>query len=346
MIIRTKDFQIPKKLEVNNSTQTPTYGEFFAEPFERGFGVTIGNSLRRVLLSSIVGASITTVKIEGVLHEFSTVSGVKEDITDIILTLKSLRLKMYTEKPKTLYIQKRGPGIARGSDIIHDADVEILTPEIVIATLEKDAKLDMELTVKLGRGYVTAEHIKEEGLPIGVIPIDSIFSPVQKVNFRVENARVGRQTDYDRLILEVWTDGSIKPEEAVSHAAKILKDHLNIFIITGDTAEDNEDNEDSAAAGITEDSIDEKEEKRSDLAKNLFKGVDELELSVRSANCLKNANIYTIADLVKKSETDMLETKNFGKKSLNEIKAMLNCMGLSFGMNVDELLENNVGKKA
>ncbi|MEK6584506.1 MAG: DNA-directed RNA polymerase subunit alpha [Nitrospirota bacterium] len=341
MIIRTKDFQIPKKIEVNNATLTTTYGEFYAEPFERGFGVTIGNSLRRVLLSSIVGFAITSIKIDSVLHEFSSIPGVKEDVTDIILTLKCLRLKMYTEKPKTLYIQKKGPGVALGRDIIHDADVEILTPDLVIATIEKDAKLDMEMTVKLGRGYITSERNKEEGLPIGVIPIDSIFSPIQRVNVRVENARVGRQTDYDRLVIEVWTDGSIKPDEAVYHAARILKDHLNIFT-DGDTEEDEEETDDVIIpVGIVVDT----EEKKSEVAKNLFRSVEELELSVRSANCLKNANIYTIADLVKRSENDMLETKNFGRKSLNEIKAMLIGMGLSFGMDVDGIIKNDEGQK-
>src|SRR3989337_1488451 len=228
MIIRTKDFQIPKKLEVNSDTLTPTYGEFYAEPFERGFGVTIGNSLRRVLLSSIVGAAITSVKINNVLHEFSAIPGVKEDVTDIILTLKNLRMKMYTDKPKTIYLQKKGAGSALGRDIIHDADVEILTPDLVIANIEKDAALDMEMTVKIGRGYITSERNKEEGLPIGVIPIDSIFSPVQRVNVRIENARVGKQTDYDRLIMEVWTDGSIKPEDAINHAARIVKYNLHV----------------------------------------------------------------------------------------------------------------------
>lgn len=343
MIIRTKDFQIPKKLEVNSDTLTPTYGEFYAEPFERGFGVTIGNSLRRVLLSSIVGAAITSVKINSVLHEFSAIPGVKEDVTDIILTLKNLRMKMYTDKPKTIYLQKKGAGTAIGQDIIHDADVEILTPDLVIATIEKDASLDMEMTVKLGRGYITSERNKEEGLPIGVIPIDSIFSPVQRVNVRIENARVGKQTDYDRLILEVWTDGSIKPEEAINHAARIVKDNLNIFA-EGDIDEDEEDDdvdvEESPAMG--EKVI---EGNKSDTAKNLFRSVEELELSVRSANCLKNANIYTLADLVKRTENEMLETKNFGRKSLNEIKELLISMGLSFGMDVDSLIKNDEGQK-
>jgi len=337
MIIKTKDFQIPKKLEIEEGTLTSTYGRFIAEPFERGFGTTIGNSLRRVLLSSIVGAAVTSVKIEGVLHEFSTIPGVKEDVTDIILNLKSLRFKLYTEKPKTIYIQKKGPGVVSGKDIIHDADVEVLTPDLVIATLEKDARLDIEMVVKLGRGYVTAEHNKEEGLPIGVIPVDSIFTPVQRVNFRVENARVGRQTDYDRLILDVWTDGSIKPEEALSHAAKILKDHLNIFIISEGVEEEEGEPQEVDSAGNPEGT----EKSREDISKLLTKSVEELELSVRSANCLKNAKIFTIADLVQKNEDEMLETKNFGRKSLNEIKAMLNEMGLSFGMNIANLTKDS-----
>lgn len=338
MIVKTKDFQIPKELEIDDTTLTHTYGKFVAEPFERGFGTTIGNSIRRVLLSSVVGAAVTSVKIEGVLHEFSTIVGIKEDVTDIILNIKNLRLKMYTEKPKTIYIQKKGPGVALGSDIIHDADVEILTPDLVIATLEKDAKLDIEMAVKLGRGYVTAEHNKEDGLPIGVMPVDSIFSPVQRVNFRVENARVGRQTDYDRLILEVWTDGSIKPEDAVSCAAKILKDHVDIFIISDEVKEDDESLAIDSAEGNEG-----KEKSIEEINKNLLKSVEELELSVRSANCLKNAKIFTIADLVQKSETDMLETKNFGRKSLNEIKALLIGMGLSFDMKLDDINRNEEG---
>ena len=330
MIVKTKDFQIPKKLIVDDTTLTDTYGQFTAEPFERGFGVTIGNSIRRVLLSSIVGAAVTSVKIAGVLHEFSTIPGVKEDVTDLILNLKCLRLRSETDKPKTIYIQKKGTGVALGSDIIHDADVEVLTPDLVIATLEKDAKLDIEMTVKLGKGYVTAEYNKEDGLPIGTIPVDSIFSPVQRVNFRIENARVGRKTDYDRLVLEVWTDGSVKPEDAVSYAAKILKDHLCIF----NSPEEVEEDEESLAL-LPDPEIQEKSSE--EINKNLAKSVEELELSVRSANCLKNAKIFTILDLVQRTENDMLETKNFGRKSLNEIKALLAGMGLSFGMKLDNL---------
>jgi DNA-directed RNA polymerase subunit alpha len=321
-MMRLKDFQIPKKLEFELETQTHTYGKFIAEPFERGFGTTIGNSLRRVLLSSIAGAAVTSVKIEGVLHEFSTITGVKEDVTDIILNIKNLRLKLYSDKTKTIHIKKKGAGEVKGKDIIHDADVEILTPDLHIATLDKDAYLEMEMTVKIGRGYVPAERNKEEGAPIGVIPIDSIFSPVRKVNFIVENARVGRVTDYDKLIMEIVTDGSVKPEEALAFAAKILKDHLSIFITF--------DEKDEIHEPIVE-------EKQKEFNKNLLRSVNELELSVRAANCLKNANIKTIADLVQRTESEMLKTKNFGRKSLNEIKEILAEMGLSLGMKLENV---------
>jgi len=320
--MRLKDFQIPKKLEFEQETLTNTYGKFIAEPFERGFGTTIGNSLRRVLLSSIAGAAVTSVRIEGVLHEFSTITGVKEDVTDIILNVKNLRLKLYSDKTKTIHIKKKGAGEVKGKDIIHDADVEILTPDLHLATLDKDAYLEMEMTVKIGRGYVPAERNKEEGAPIGVIPIDSIFSPVRKVNFIVENARVGRVTDYDKLIMELVTDGSVRPEEALAFSAKILKDHLSIFITF--------DEKDEVHEPIVE-------EKQKEFNKNLLRSVNELELSVRAANCLKNANIKTIADLVQRSEAEMLKTKNFGRKSLNEIKEILSEMGLSLGMKLENL---------
>jgi DNA-directed RNA polymerase subunit alpha len=319
-MMKLKDFQIPKKLDFEQDTLTNTYGKFVAEPFERGFGTTFGNSLRRVLLSSISGAAVTSVKVEGVLHEFSTITGVKEDVTDIILNIKNLRLKLHSDKTKTIHIKKKGAGEVRGKDIIHDADVEILTPDLHIAALDKDAYLDMEMTVKIGRGYVTAERNKEEGAPIGVIPIDSIFSPVQKVNFLVENARVGRVTDYDKLIMEIVTDGSVKPDEALAFAAKILKDHLSIFI----TFDEKDDTDEPVI-----------EEKQTEFNKNLLRSVNELELSVRAANCLKNANIKTIADLVQRTEPEMLKTKNFGRKSLNEIKEILSEMGLSLGMKLE-----------
>jgi len=318
--MRLKDFQIPKKIEFEQETLTQTYGKFVAEPFERGFGTTIGNSVRRVLLSSIGGAAVTSVKIEGVLHEFSTIPGVKEDVTDLILNIKNLRMKLYSEKTKTIHIKKKGAGEIKGKDIIHDADVEILTPELHIATLDKDAYLDMEMTVKMGRGYVPAERNKEETSPIGVIPIDSIFSPVRKINFLVENARVGRVTDYDKLIMEIWTDGSIRPDEALAFAARILKDHLSIFITF--------DEKDEVHEPVVE-------EKQKEFNKNLLRSVNELELSVRAANCLKNANIKTIADLVQRTEAEMLKTKNFGRKSLNEIKEILTEMGLSLGMKLE-----------
>jgi DNA-directed RNA polymerase subunit alpha len=322
MIIRTKDFQIPKKLDFETSEITNTYGKFFAEPFERGFGTTVGNSLRRVLLSSIAGAAITSIKIEGVLHEFSTLPGVKEDITDIILNLKSLRVKLHSDRPKTIYLKKNGPCEVRAKDIIHDADVEILTPDLPIATLDKDSSLNVEMNVKIGRGYVPAERNKEEGMSIGTIPVDSIFSPIKRINFYVENARVGRVTDYDKLILEIWTDGSVRPDDALAFAAKILKDHLALFINFEETAE------------LIEPKLDDVKEK---FNKNLLRSVNELELSVRAANCLKTANIKTISDLVNRSENEMLKTKNFGRKSLNEIKEILSEMGLSLGMKLESV---------
>jgi DNA-directed RNA polymerase subunit alpha len=321
-MIRLKDFQIPKKMEFEQETLTQIYGKLTVEPFERGFGTTVGNSLRRVLLSSITGAAVTSVRIEGVLHEFSAITGVKEDVTDIILNVKNLRVKLHSEKPKTVHIRKKGPGEIKGKDIIHDADVEILTPDLHIATLDKDANLDMEMTVKIGRGYVPAERNKEEDSPIGVIPIDSIFSPILRVNFSVENARVGRVTDYDKLIMEILTDGTIRPEEGLAFAAKTLKDHLSIFIPF--------EEKDVIHEPIVE-------EKEKDFNKNLLRSVNELELSVRAANCLKNANIKTIADLVQRTEPDMLKTKNFGRKSLNEIKEILSEMGLSLGMKLENV---------
>jgi DNA-directed RNA polymerase subunit alpha len=263
---------------------------------------------------------VTSVKIEGVLHEFSTIPGVKEDVTDIILNVKNLRFKLHTDRPKTVRLKKKGPGEARAKDIIHDADVEVLNPDLHIATLDKEANLDMEMVIRVGSGYVPADRNKEEGMPIGVIPVDSIFSPIKKVNFNVENARVGRITDYDKLIMEIWTDGGVKPDDALAYAAKILKDHLAIFI-----------NFDESIEPVHEPVDD----KKTDFNKNLLRSVHELELSVRAANCLKNANIKTIGDLVQKSESEMLRTKNFGRKSLNEIKEILAGMGLSLGMKVD-----------
>jgi len=332
MIKVMKDFQAPMRVEADKEALSPTYGKFTAEPFERGFGTTVGNSLRRVLLSSLTGAAVTTVRIEGVLHEFSTIPGVTEDVTAIVLNVKTLRLKLHTDKPKTIRLRKKGPGEAKASDIIHDADVVILNGDLHLATLDKEATLDMEMVVKPGRGYVPAERNKEEGLPIGVIAVDSIYSPVKRVNFQVENARVGRVTDYDKLILEIWTDGSLIPQDALSAAAGILRDHLDIFI-----------HPEELTATKPEARL---EEERREVNKNLFRSVNELELSVRAANCLKNANIKTIADLVQKTEMEMLKTKNFGKKSLNEIKEILAEMGLSLGVKLDALPSGDVGAKA
>jgi DNA-directed RNA polymerase subunit alpha len=316
-----KDLIRPKRLEVEKETLTPTYGKFTAEPFERGFGITIGNSLRRILLSSLQGGAITSLKVEGVLHEFSTIPGTKEDITEIILNLKEVRLKLHTEGPKTIRVKAEGPKVLKAGDILTGDAVEILNPDHYIATLSRDGKLSMEMVVKMGRGYVSAERNKEEDQPIGTIPMDAIFSPIKKVNYTVTNARVGQITDYDKLILEVWTDGSLNPEEAVAHSAKILKDQLSIFI----TFEEEEE----------EVSYPEDEEEKEAFNENLLRSVDELELSVRSANCLKHANIKLIGDLVQKTEAEILATKNFGRKSLNEIKEILTEMGLSLGMKLD-----------
>lgn len=314
-----EDLIKPKQLEVDEKSLTATYGKFYAEPFERGYGQTIGNSLRRILLSSLMGASIVAVRIKGILHEFSTVAGVTEDVTDIILNLKEVRLRAHEGEMQTLKIDAKGPGVVTAKDIIAPAAVEVLNPEHKIATLSRDARLDMEMICKLGRGYVPAERNKEEGLPVDTIFIDAVFSPVRKVNFSVTNARVGQRTDYDRIAFEVHTDGSVKPDDAMAYAAKILQDQLSIFVNFQDEP---------------------RAEKRDDgpsipLNDNLFRSVDELEFSVRSQNCLQNADIKYIGELVQKSEQEMLKTKNFGHKSLNEIKEILREMGLELGMKVD-----------
>ncbi|MBI3583381.1 MAG: DNA-directed RNA polymerase subunit alpha [Nitrospinae bacterium] len=311
----------PKRLEADKKTLTNTYGKFVAEPFERGFAKTIGNALRRHLLSSIQGAAVTAVKFDGVYHEFSTIPKVREDVSDIILNIKELMIKLNVDQPKTIFIHADGKGEVRAKDIKADADVEILNPEHLIATLDKGGKLDFEMVIKKGRGYIPAERNAEEGMPIQMIPIDSIFSPIKKVNYTIENTRVGQSTDYERLILEVWTNGAIKPDDAIAHSAKILKDHLQIFINFEEEVE------------VKGPQVDEKKQK---TVTNLKRSVEELELSVRSYNCLKNENIKTIADLVQKTDQEMLKTRNFGRKSLNEIKEILAEMGLSLGMNLDE----------
>ena len=322
MIQKFKGLQKPKRLECELESLTSTYGKFFAEPFERGFGLTIGNSLRRILLSAIEGAAVTTVRITGALHEFSSISGVKEDVTDIILNLKGLRLRLHVDQPKTLYLKAFSEGEVRASHITPDPDVEILNSDLHIATLEQDGKLDLELEVRHGRGYVPAERNKREGQPVDVIAIDSIFSPIRKVNFLVEDTRVGQITDYNKLTLEVWTDGSVLPQDAIAYAAKILKDHLSMFTNFEEEPE---------GEGVV---IDEAKQR---LLDNLYRSVDELELSVRSANCLKHSDIRYIYELVVKSEAEMLKTKNFGRKSLNEIKEILDGMGLTLGMKLEGL---------
>ena len=314
-----RDLIRPKKLEVDTSRLTDTYGKITCEPLERGYGLTLGNSLRRVLLSSLQGSAITSVRIDGALHEFTTIPGVVEDVTDIILNVKALLLHMDDATPRTLVIDKQGEGEVTAADIQAPTGVTVLRPEQHIATLSKGGRLHMEMTCAMGRGYAIADQNKTEAMPIGVIPIDSLFSPVQKVNYRVTNARVGHRTDYDRLILEVWTDGSVRPEDAVAFAAKILKEQLSIFI-------NREEIEEAAMPAQTE---------QDKLNEYLWRSVDELELSVRSANCLQNANIHYIGDLVQRSEAEMLKTKNFGRKSLKEIKEILASMGLSLGMKID-----------
>jgi len=310
----------PRRLEIEEPTLSAAYGRFACEPLERGFGITLGNALRRVLLSSLQGAAITSVKIDGVLHEFTTIPGVHEDVADVILSLKEVRLRLHSLEAKTVRIRKKGPGEIRARDLAGDeASVEILNPDHRIATLAEDAEVELEVTIANGKGYVLAEKNKTEGMPIGTIPIDSIFSPVHRVNYTVTPARVGRETDFDRLNLEVWTDGTVAPADAVAYAAKILKDQLTIFI--------NFEEPEELPVPATD--------MPEPINPNLYRSVDELELSVRSANCLQNANIRYIGELVQKTESEMLKTKNFGRKSLNEIKEVLASMDLQLGMKLD-----------
>jgi len=310
----------PKGLEVEEETLTAIYGRFHVEPLERGFGITIGNSLRRILLSSIQGAAITAVQIKGVLHEFSTIPGVREDVTDIILNIKEILVKLHTDGPELVRLKATKAGVVKAGDIQPNPNVEILNPDHPIATLSEDGDLEIELVVKQGKGYVPAERNREEGQAIGTIPIDALFSPIRRVNYAVTHARVGQITDYDRLTLEVWTNGSVAPGDAVGYAAKIMKDQMSVFIRfeEGETLPKPQEVEET-----------------SKLNENLFRSVEELELSVRSANCLKNADIRFIGDLVQKTEAEMLKTKNFGRKSLNEIKEILQEMGLSLGMKLE-----------
>jgi DNA-directed RNA polymerase subunit alpha len=316
-----RGFQKPKRLAVDTETLTEKYGKFSAQPFERGFGTTIGNALRRTLLSSIEGAAVTAVKIEGVLHEFQSITGVVEDATDIILNLKQIPFKLNGEGPKALYLRADQPGIVTSGMIEADGDVEILDKDVYIATVSEGGKLDMEMRLKRGRGYISADKNFDSDLGIGFIPVDSVHSPVRKVNYTVEAARLGQITDYDKLTIEVWTNRSVLPADSLGLAAKLLKDHMSIFI--------NFEEEIEAESAHDEGRMQLRNE-------NLNRSVEELELSVRSYNCLKNANIQTIGELVQKTEPEMLKTKNFGRKSLNEIKEILAQMGLSLGMKIDE----------
>lgn len=322
MGIKWKDFQLPKRLECDETTYTNTYGKFSAAPFERGYGVTLGNALRRVLLSSIEGSAVTTIKIPGVQHEFSTIAGVLEDVTEIILNIKSLVLNSHSKIPKTISLKRNTKGEVKAKDIEGDETIEIINPDLHIATVTKDAKFQLEMEVARGRGYVPAELNKREESVIGVIPIDSIFTPVKKVNFSIENTRVGQRTDYDKLILEVWTNGAINPKDALLYGSNILQRHLDIFVNFGQLPDEPEEELEMTKEEIA-------------LYEKLRLPISELELSVRSANCLREAGIKIIADLVKKTEEEMLGFKNFGKKSLNEIKELLLAMGLTLGIQVD-----------
>ena len=313
---------MPSRLQVETETLTDRYGKFFAQPFERGFGTTIGNSIRRALLASIEGAAITAVKIEGVEHEFSSIKGVVEDATDVILNLKQIPFKLHGTGAKTLTISKKGAGEVTSADIEADGDVEILDKDIHIATISANGDIEIEMRLKRGRGYVSAELNNDEDLSVGYIPIDSVHTPIKKVNYTVDKTRQGSNTEFDKLIIEVWSDGSVKPEDSIGLAAKLVKDHMSIFINFEEEEEEYKYEEMTRAPLMRNDLLD--------------KPVDELELSVRSYNCLKNADIRSIRDLIRRSERDMLGTKNFGKKSLTEIKDLLHGMGLDFGMDFDE----------
>lgn len=320
-----RDLIKPRQLQFEKESLSDTYGKFFAEPFERGFGTTLGNSLRRILLSSLQGSAITSVRIKGVLHEFSAIQGVTEDVTDIILNLKGVRLKLHSVVQATLRVVHVGEGVVKAGDFIVGHNVEIMNPDHHIATCGKDAHFEMDMTVKMGKGYVSADKNRDEKAPVSTIPIDSIFSPIKKVNFTVSNARVGQMTDYDKLTIEIWTDGSVKPDDALAYSAKIMKEQLSIFINFDEEAEPQ--------------SLEESQDELDKINENLYRTVEELELSVRSANCLKNAGIKLIGELVSKTEAEMLKTQNFGRKSLNEIKDILSDMGLTFGMKLDSFPE-------
>lgn len=324
MPIRLGRFEMPKRVTKDEGESTENYGVFVAEPFEAGYGRTIGNSLRRVLLSSLEGASISAIKVDGALHEFCTLPGTVEDVTDIIINLKGVLIKMYSREPRKLTLSVKGPGEVTAGDIQTDGTVEILNPDHHIATLDEDGKIEAELEVRIGRGYCPAEGNKKENQEIGIIPIDSLFSPVRRVKYSVDNTRVGRRTDFDKLTLEVWTDGRLTPDDALTQAAAILKHHLDVFV-SYDKDQIEFDQQES-----------QRDEEREELARKLAMSVNEIELSVRAANCLNNANIVTVGELAQKSEAEMLKYRNFGKKSLNEIKAKLVEMGLGLGMQFED----------
>lgn len=322
MGVKWRDFQMPKRLECDEATYTDNYGKFIAEPFERGYGVTLGNSLRRILLSSIEGSAVTSIKVDGVQHEFSTIPGVLESVSDIVLNIKKIVLRSHSKVAKSIYIKAEKKGEIKGRDVICDETIEILNPDLHIATLTKDTNLHIEMEVSKGRGYVPSEANKKEGAPLGTISIDSIFTPITKVNFNVENTRVGQKTDYDRLILEIWTNNGINPKEALLYASNILQRHLDVFVSYGQLPEEEEEEEEITA-----------EEKA--LYEKLRLPISELELSVRSANCLRESNIKSISELVRKSEAELLSFRNFGKKSLTEINELLKGLGLGLGMKID-----------
>ena len=322
MGITWRDFQFPKRVIVDQETYSPNYGQIIAEPLERGYGVTLGNVLRRVLLSSIEGTAVTSVQIEGVSHEFSAIEGVLEDLPEIILNLKNLVLRSYSRAPKKIYIKADGEKKVTAKDVVTNETIEVINPDLHIATLtSKKSKLNIEMEVGRGRGFVPAEINKREGMPLGVIPIDSIFTPVKRVAFKVENTRVGKRTDYDKLILDIHTNASIEPKEALIYAAKVMSKHLELFFTLGE---------------LPEDDFEELTPEESALYEKLKIPVSELELSVRSANCLREANIKTLSELVEKTEPEILSYRNFGKKSLNEVSALLKTMGISFGMKIDK----------
>lgn len=331
MAVRLRNFELPKKVVFDEKTYSQTYGKVIAEPFEKGYGITVGNSLRRVLLSSIEGAAVTQVKIEGVLHELATIPGVYEDVTQIVMNIKGLVLRSHFKNPKPMFLSVNKKGEITAKDIKTDETVEIVNPDHHIVTLTEDTKFEMEMKVERGRGYVPAERNKVGDGAIGVIPVDSLFSPVKRVNIEVENTRVGHITDYDKLIVEITTNGSMEPKDTLLYAANILQRHLDVFIEIGKLPEEIEEEE-------------EESKERKELRQKLGKPISELELSVRSSNCLAEANIRTIGDLVKRKETEMLKYKNFGKKSLTEITGVLASMGLHLGMETEELLPEEVEK--